>query len=299
MILSRARIMAIAFAMALILGVFQLSNEEALAQRGVSGTPLAWFAQQPFAGMLSAAGAEARERYFPTVTEHRFAVVLALEAAQKNPSAENIRIAQACLARLPQDREYYALEAQILALQHQIEPALAMAIHARASATVELELNVLDSEGRWPVAAAWNRTWLAHLDDHGIDREAYAQALWRAARYENLAAVATRSASHKRLHTLVALAFLRRELRLTPLSGQALLTAGYGALQLGLTVEARRDFQAAVDADPASASGYVGVARVALAEREMTIALHNAERAAALAPKQPDVMALTRDLEYL
>lgn len=248
-------------------------------------------------GGAAAANALAARMQLPGAKiEARFLAATALARAQAAPRDwRALDRAADAISVLPLDREGLAARARLALLKGERDQAFALAVQAGAVDTVTVVLDDLDGEGNVRKEDALNDRWLRLTVLHAVDREAAAAAFWRRARLANVAADRTRDAARSRRARERALTALRQELLLTPLSGQALLTAGYAAWALGHRAEARRDFAAAIAADPASASGYVGLARVDLAARRQSDALREAQFARLYGPGQADVKALLRD----
>jgi len=94
----------------------------------------------------------------------------------------------------------------------------------------------------------------------------------------------------------LAMANYRSAIQLSPLSGKYLNAAGFQAYDLNAFEESRRDFNRAIEVDPASADAYAGAGLVALAQGDRAAALRYAGKSHALDPNSAALQTLDSKL---
>jgi tetratricopeptide (TPR) repeat protein len=228
----------------------------------------------------------------PTATERRFVATLAVTESERNATPEALTRADRFIRILGNDRDALALKARLAFVHHDDVKAFDNALEAREMSIVDALIDKRVRSGRLLEAIGMRRQVVASVSGERTERELAADAYWRLGLLENLAAEQT----HDRTHLQRASDAFEYNVALTPLSGRALLSAAYAELSLNDRVHAREHFTAALNADPASASALVGLARVALAEKNIAQARIFARHADLLAPAQGDVYRLHQAL---
>jgi predicted Zn-dependent protease len=277
-----------------VLAGVQFTNLFLIANRALPSAPISWIA--PARSVWAQHVAEKIAQRMPGLGEQQFLAAVALDSLQQAPTASAISQAQQRIDALPLSPTRDADEAQLAFMRGDNEHALQYGIRAHAVQTVETTLDRVEQQGDIALSLREDKAWIAVLEQRATDREALAAAWWRDGRLENLLAQNLRKSPERQVHQRAALSAFRAEVALTPLSGLALLNAGYAALAIEASAEAQHYFAAAVASDPASASGYVGIARVAILQHTIALAQQAYAHAHLLAPQQNDVLQLGRDL---
>jgi len=232
------------------------------------------------------------DRYFPLRSERRFLAAVAVDEAEQHPDTTTLARATFAVSRLAQDQDEEALRARLALLRHDDATAFQAALAAREMDIVNNHIADLAQRRKLAQAIALQQQVIVSLQNQRTSRELEADAYWHLGILENQAA----TRSNPLQHLVYARNAFEQNVALTPLSGRALLSAGYAELALGNITRAEQCFTSAFNADPSSASAEVGLARIALAQHQRARAQELARKAYRMAPTQGDVVRLHNEL---
>jgi hypothetical protein len=185
---------------------------------------------------------------------------------------------------LPASPERSELFARIA--QRRGDEAAAQLWYVRAGDVAAVDADVARIAVRDPRAAYRLQAQLnRRLQQGGTHPDGVAESYWQ------LGVLAARA----RLPHL-ALADYRSAMQLSPLSGKYLNAAGFQAYDLQVFEESSRDFNRAIEVDPASADAYAGAGLVALAQGDRAAALRYAAKSRALDPNSAPLQTLDAKL---
>jgi len=234
------------------------------------------------------------DRLAPWPIERRFIIARALTSPYICEADERDRLVDR-LAQLHEDPERWALEARLAVRCDTPQRALRAALRAGDLTLAAPLIEHLRRAGAPREAADAVDRLIVVLHRRGIDRDTLTAAYLTLGELHN--ELARRAVGAARIRERrAALSAFHAAIDLAPLSGRGRLDGGYAALLLGNLAEAESDFAATIALDPRSASGNVGLARVALARNRRALALRYLAIAQREAPLQHDVVELAGDL---
>jgi tetratricopeptide (TPR) repeat protein len=270
---------------AVALGWLQATADLAVRQRAAPGS---WVGLVPPAAadrFVLASGALLRS---PAL-----ALLLARRALEKGSGAE----AAERIARLPPSADRAALEGALAEGRGDGGAAVRAYLAAGDLDGLERAIARVERTGRIPEALALQQAVVARLRADPAQSESLARAYLALGRMEETQAYQFAPGDARRYrHELQSGSAYARALALAPYDERALIAAGNQALNLGDLASAERYFIRAQDANPVSASAFVGLAAVALRRGDRAAAASDWERARRIAPASADVVRLGRKL---
>ncbi len=186
-------------------------------------------------------------------SERRFLARLAVAHLDQRSSAASLGRAEALVAALPPGHEQAALQAQLALSRGDHNQAFSAALFAGDMQIVNQEV-ARYAQHHLASAIVLQEQVIRQLAGRE-QRESQADAYWRLGVLENRAALLGQA----HVHRVRAQRAFEENVLLTPLSGRALLSAGYAALALGQRRLAQQRFAQALAADPASIEARLGL----------------------------------------